>query len=234
MIEYSHNVRRVLLFIMEWIYKYISWGAIIAGSITGIGFLIKYLIQKKIDSYFTKKIETYKQELAIITENAKYDMSKKLFDFEAYASKKHEVYPELYRAAFEPWDRLSNFKFIIERNSGDIELDLDDGSLEIRFDEEFMPIMRGLVIAYDYFYMNELYLSENTAKAYRETLEVLQELARRTHEIFYNFYANIADINEHTYTYILENDGEDKVKAEEKIQILKGVIYKELSYTHSE
>lgn len=215
---------------MEWFYKYFSLTAVIAAS----WFLIRYLIQKKVDSYFNKRLETYKHELAIITENAKYDINKKLFDFEAYAAKRHSVYPELYRAAFEPWDRLSNFNFILKRSSSDIETDLDNRSIEIRFDEEFTPIMRGLAIAYDYFYMNELYLSESTAKAYGETLEALRDLAVETHEVFYNFYTNIADVNERDYTYILDNDGEIKMKAKEKIQTLKGVIYKELSYTHSE
>lgn len=215
---------------MEWIYKYFSLTAVIAGS----WFLIRYLIQKKVDSYFNKRLETYKHELAIITENAKYDISKKMFDFEAYAAKRHSVYPELYRAAFEPWDRLSNFNFIVKLDSEDNETNFDKKSLEMRFDEEFTPIMNGLAMAYDYFYMNELYLSENTAKAYREALKVLRDLAGETHDVFYIFYANMADINKRDYAYSLENDGETKNKAAEKIQILKEIIYKELSYTHSE
>lgn len=215
---------------MEWIYKYFSLTAVIAGS----WFLIRYLIQKKVDSYFNKRLETYKHDLAIITENAKYDISKKTFDFEAYAAKRHSVYPELYRAAFEPWDRLSNFNLIVKWDSEDNEIDFDEKSLKLRFDEEFTPIMNGLTIAYDYFYMNELYLSENTAKAYRDTLKVLRDLAGETHDVFYSFHANMTDINKRDYTYSLENEGETKIEAAEKIQILKEIIYKELSYTHSE
>ena len=58
---------------MEWIYKYIS----ITGIIAGLGISIRYLIQRKIDSYFNVKLENHKKELAILTENAKYDISKK-------------------------------------------------------------------------------------------------------------------------------------------------------------
>lgn len=218
---------------MDWIYKYFSWGVIVGGSITLIVFLIKYLIQKKIDSYFNTQLENHKKEIAIITENAKYDISKKLFDFEAYAAKRHSVYPELYRAAFEPWDKLTSFNLILKWSSRDIDMNLDDRSIEIRFDEKFTPIMNELAIAYDYFYMNELYLSENTAKAYKETLESLRDLAGETHEIYYNFYT-IPDVDKLDHTYLLDNDSEIKMKAEEKIQKLKAIIYKELSYTHSE
>src|SRR4051794_21172355 len=90
---------------MEWIYKYFSYTAVIAG----LGFLIKYLIQKKIDSYFNTKLEDHKKELAVMTEKAKYNISRKLFDFEAYAIKKHTIYPELYQLVFEIPGKMSVF-----------------------------------------------------------------------------------------------------------------------------
>lgn len=219
---------------MEEFYKYFSWGFIAIGGISGVGLLIRHLAQAKVNYYFSKQLDQHRHDLAIITRNAEYDISKKMFDFEAYAAKRHSVYPELYRAAFEPWDRLSNFNLIVKWDSKDDVMDFDEKSLELRFDKEFTPIVNRLAIAYDYFYMNELYLSENTAKAYGETLKVLRDLAEETLDVFYGFRTTVADINKRNYTYSLENEGETKIEAAEKIQILKEIIYKELSYTHSE
>ena len=173
---------------MDTIRDYISWGVIIGGSITFIGFLIRYLIQKKIDSYFNTKLETHKKDIAIITEQAKYDINKKLFDFEAYASKKHDVYPNLYSLAFELWDELSRFgyKFGIKIELIRAEDGLDNDVLKsFFFQTETESIEYKINKAYTYFYKNELYLSKDTAAAYTETLESLRKF---TYDIDYSFY----------------------------------------------
>ncbi|MDF9558752.1 hypothetical protein P5774_26340, partial [Bacillus tropicus] len=81
---------------MDWIYRYISITAVIGG----LGFLIKYLIQRKIDSYFNHRLEQHKQELAALTESIKYNLGKKMFDYEAYTSKKHLIYHDIYKEIY--------------------------------------------------------------------------------------------------------------------------------------
>lgn len=213
---------------MEWIYKYVSWAAIISG----IGFLIKYLIQKKIDSYFGKKLEDHKQELAIITEKAKYDISRKLFDFEAYASKKHIVYPELYSIMFELGSEMSKFRFKFDIDTESSKKDLDNSELRSLFFEKIGPTVDRIPKAQDYFYKNELYLSKSTAAAYDEAMTTQLDCINK---IVMSFLKNIKDDDWQDPSFCLINiSEEDLEKAEEKIRILKETIYKELSYTHAE
>ena len=215
---------------MEEIYKYFS----ITSIIVGLWVLIRYLIQKKIDSYFNKKLENYKQELAIITENAKYDISKKLYDFEAYASKKHAVYPELYRLVFEPWKDLTRFRFRFDIDIMHSKHDLKDRELQHLFYKQVNAIVSKSSAAHDYFRKNELYLSKNTVKAY--------EIATSTHNIFLRKIIKAFDINrkndnwrDPSFQLIgLDFFDEDYVKGDDKLELLKETIYKELSYTHSE
>lgn len=220
---------------MEWVYKYISWGLFIGGSVTGIGFLIKYLIQKKIDSYFNKKLETHKQELAIITEHAKYDISKKLYDFEAYASKRHSIYPELYSLAFESWSELTQFRYSFDANIMDFRKDLDIEALKSHFHKEFKETTDKLVNAYDYLYKNELYLSKVVTTAYNEALEAQVVCGR---ELGISFRSNLGDVERQRkdgiFSPLLNIDEKYLQISQEKIRILKEVIYNELSYTHSE
>lgn len=212
--------------IMEWIQKYIN-GAAIAGIVI---FLTKYLIQKTIDSYFNKQLENHKRELAVITENAKYDISKKLFDFQAYASKRHTIYPELYRIAYGLLSELSRFGDRINLIK-DIEADIDKNELRSRFREGHGPILDRLLNAHDYFYKNELYVSENTATAYKEVLTRLRILDEQTS---LSFNLNISNVYWQDPNFLLIENKNHRLKAKEKIDILKETMYKELSYTHSE
>ena len=212
---------------MEWIYKYISLTAVIAA----LWFLVRYLIQKKIDSYFNKRLETYKQELTIITENAKYDISKKLYDFEAYASKKHVVYPELYSLAFEPWRELSGFRYGFDRDIKHSKKDMDEKELDICFHEALMPITDKISVAYSYFYKNELYLSRSAAIVFEDAMFAQIIFASK---IMDSFERNITGDWRDSSFLLIDIDNEDYERAEKKFVILKEVVYRELSYTHSE
>lgn len=213
---------------MEAIREFINWSVIIVG----IWALIRYLIQKKIESYFNKQLENYKKELAVLTENAKYDISKKLFDFEAYASKKHAVYPELYSLAFETWTELKWFRFSFDAGIADSKKDLDADKLISYFHEKLEPITEKISDAYNYFYKNELYLSKNTATAYEEVLRSQSIFIQRIANSFYRNYRG-NDWKDPTF-WLITLDQEDFDKVDEKVRILKETIYKELSYTHFE
>lgn len=216
---------------MEAIRDLISWGVIILGCITGIGFLIRYLIQKKIDSYFNKKLETHKQELAIITEHAKYDISKKLYDFEAYASKKHEIYPELYRRASETWHEILRFRYKFDTEIKFSMRGLDGEELVEYFYEKIAPLTIKNLDAYEYVFKNELYLSKNVSIAYNEALNEQADFTKRIDNSFQRNYKN--DDWQDCDFWSIDID-EEIAKADEKMCILKEIIYEELSYTHSE
>ncbi|MFB5936460.1 hypothetical protein ACE8FZ_24730 [Peribacillus frigoritolerans] len=209
----------------EWIYKYFSYAAVSAG----LGFLIKYLIQKKIDSYFNAKLENHKQELntkledhkkelAVMTEKAKYDISRKLFDFEAYAIKKHTIYPELYQRLFEIQQQLIKFtdntkRFILIKES--------DKKDEL-FIREIDQLEVTIINAEDYFNKNVLFLSKSVTSIYKETMSVINQLYRRYNSNY---------LNNRT---LLDGVSEKIEKIDAKIMLLKESIYKELSYSHFE
>lgn len=231
MIEYSYYEGGIILFIMDWISASINLLAL-AGILV---FSIKHLIQKKIDSYFNTKLEDHKKDLAVLTENAKYDISKKLYDFEAYASKKHSVYPELYSLAFESWSELTQFTYRFDEDIMDLRKDLNVETLESYFDEEFRKTTKTLFKAYDYLYKNELYLSKDVTMVYNEALEAQLKCGR---EVGISFRGNLDDVerqrNDCQFSPLINIDEAYLYDAEEKVRILKETIYKELSYTHFE
>ena len=69
------------------------------GIPTAITTLIIFIFKKyygtKIENTFQRSMESYKQELIVATENAKFDFQRKIQDFNLFTTKKHEVYGEL-------------------------------------------------------------------------------------------------------------------------------------------
>lgn len=213
---------------MEWIYKYIS----VAAVISALGLLIRYLIQKKIDSYFNKQLEQYKQELTIITENAKYDISKKLFDFEAYASKKHAVYPELYSLVLESWDALARFRYKFDIQSIESKKNSDEDTLLSLFYSELYKTADKHTEAFNYFYKNELYLSKETAMACKIALDEQTLFRERIENSFDKNREN--DKWKNRFHRLIDVSEEDFNETADKMNELKEVIYKELSHAHFE
>lgn len=193
---------------MEWIYKPFSYTAVIVG----LGFLIKYLIQRKIDSYFNKKLEQHKQELAVMTEKAKYDISRKLFDFEAYATKKHTIYPELYQRVFEVRQSIIGYDI----QTADKTLRIYDYKNLSLYDEKVFN--DKLMTARDYYYKNVLFLSKNVASICLVTLGELYLFSRL----------------ENRKNFAADNVSKAQDEIDKKIELLKETIYEELSYSHFE
>ncbi|MFF2500186.1 hypothetical protein [Peribacillus sp. NPDC058075] len=222
---------------MEWIYKYFSYTAVIAG----LGFLIKYHIQKKIDSYFNaelenhkqelnKKLEDHKKELAVMTEKAKYDLTRKLFDFEAYAIKKHTIYPEIFHQLYNTFGEL----FLLTNKVSKLvrvdenQLDkvynfdgLDEVEITQRDEQAFKVSLRKNEIN-EYFTINQIYLSEEVSAS---CLNILDEIKMVKSEFESQFKKNIF-----TPSFFKEKNKNIK----KKIKLLNRVIYKELSYSHFE
>ncbi|MFE4812804.1 hypothetical protein ACFQ9Y_16945 [Peribacillus simplex] len=205
---------------MEWIYKPFSYTAVIVA----VGFLIKYLIQKKIDSYFNTKLEDHKKELAVMTEKAKYDISRKLFDFEAYATKKHIVYPELYQHVFSRYTEIAEFLIKTQVKyswSSDTIHDLTKLSEEKTAEllSEFTHVLKNSRQSLQYFAENELFLS--------------QEISSQTQEIFGNLQTLAAGLFVDP-VYDKPAIWREMKIIQLKMRRLKKEFHKELSYSHFE
>lgn len=209
---------------MEWLYKYISVTAIIGG----LWLLIKYYIQKKIDSYFNSKLAVHKQELNDLTERTRYDLSKRLFDFEAYATKKHEVYPIIYSKIFETINEIREYQSDIEA-----EFNLNEDRLYDLTSDEQIDFNRDLLLykykksyavhevhkkATDYFFSNELFFSKNVALECSYVLKLMENM--------------ITCYFDHEYNKPMLNEG--LIELEGKIEQIKTILHEELSYSQHE
>lgn len=220
---------------MEEFYKYTGWFfAIIFGGIGGVGgvgLLINHFAQARVKFYFDKQLDQHRHNLAIITKHAEYDISKKLYDFEAYASKKHEIYPELYRLAAETWHEILRFRYKFDTEIKSSMRGLDGEELVEYFYERIAPLTIKNLDAYEYVFKNELYLSKNVSIAYNEALS---EQADFTKRIDISFQRNYKKDDWRDSDFWSIDIDEEIAKADEKMRILKETIYEELSYTHSE
>ena len=85
--------------------------------------------------YFNKRLENYKHELNLITENARYNFQRKIQDFSLYTVEKHKRYIELHKLIlnahgriFELSGRVSSLD-LKEFGKSDIEIYLEDRNL---------------------------------------------------------------------------------------------------------
>ena len=75
-------------------------------------------------------------------------------------------------------------------------------------------------------------MSKNASTAYNEAFKELADLATN---IYLNFRKNSRNDNWQDPSFsLIDIDEEELQRTEKKINILKEIIYKELSYTHSE
>ncbi|MGN7938515.1 hypothetical protein [Metabacillus sp. 22489] len=204
---------------MDWIFQYISITAIIAA----FGFLAKYLIQRKIDSYFNLKLEHHKQELNALTEKTKYDLSKRLFDFEAFATKKHSTYPELYKKAHALVLCLRDYIFTMEAEFNldePIKYDLSGESRDMLSwrHEEMMKLVNAQKDAADFFFHNELFMSLVIANKATVFLKMTNEIVNYSMSLEYD------------KPYV--NSQYDLIQT--RLKDLKSSMHKELSYSHDD
>lgn len=59
--------------------------------------IYKNYVAKIIENKFSKQLELHKHNLNLLTENIKFDIQRKTYDFNLYTSKRHEIYKDLYK-----------------------------------------------------------------------------------------------------------------------------------------
>ncbi|MCM3257031.1 hypothetical protein M3664_04450 [Paenibacillus lautus] len=77
---------------IDWGSYFISIPLIVLTVWTGIKFFSKSYVNQQ----FNKLLETHKHELQMLMENNKFDLQRKMLDFNLFTTKKHEVYTNLY------------------------------------------------------------------------------------------------------------------------------------------
>ncbi|MDT8980001.1 hypothetical protein RQP50_27605 [Paenibacillus sp. chi10] len=88
----------------------LSLASIILSVGGAIWLFVKHTSEKYIDQQFQKKIEEYKTNLQGVLETKKFDLQRMMLDFNLYRSKKHEIYPELFKLFLKATYGLNNLK----------------------------------------------------------------------------------------------------------------------------
>lgn len=102
---------------------YILWNILTytlpsSAVVVSVGYVGKYLFAKYMDNQFAKRMEKYKHELGLYSEQVKFDLQRKIQDFGLYTNKRHAIYPELYKMYLESFGAIFNSggKFVLNTN----------------------------------------------------------------------------------------------------------------------
>ncbi|WP_091019924.1 hypothetical protein [Paenibacillus amylolyticus] len=82
----------------------IDWGTVVISASAMLFSIIKgaqYFSRKYVDQRFLEKLEHHKHELQGIMEFNKFDLQRKMQDFNLFTTKKHEAYTTLYKLFLE-------------------------------------------------------------------------------------------------------------------------------------
>ncbi|HWO78762.1 MAG TPA: hypothetical protein VNM69_23125 [Bacillus sp. (in: firmicutes)] len=189
------------------IFTSITTSAIVTGLIT---LALNTWIKGKINLNYDKKIEKFKDELAELSEQRKLDFERKIHDFSLYSSKKHNVYPEIYKLLLET--RL----FLIHCNTeNEIPLSLRENprGLNVYLIDMGVPEEKRKELMYNYdinksnsikdmaeviFLLKINDLSKNITKAkdffYANEIYVSEELSTRIEHVLNNFQLALSQL----------------------------------------
>ncbi|GAV11334.1 hypothetical protein [Paenibacillus sp. NAIST15-1] len=73
---------------------------------------LRFLAKKYVEQEFSKRIENHKHDLNLLVEANKFDIQRKMYDFNLYTTKRHETYMKLYNLFLEASSRVSRFQGI--------------------------------------------------------------------------------------------------------------------------
>jgi hypothetical protein len=178
---------------MEW--KTIITSVLTSGIVT---VMIHSFIKGGISHHYNKKLKRFETDLNVMAEEKKLDFQRKLHDFGLYSSKRHEIYPMLYKYLIEASDAASyaltekkyapDRKFfekvlLLLKNQKDCE-DKEENSEELFAVREIELVKEAALSAekaFDFFRESELFLSENVAMQCGKIVIDLMEVSRDMH-----------------------------------------------------
>ncbi|MED1221553.1 hypothetical protein [Bacillus paralicheniformis] len=82
--------------------------SILTSSIVTI--IIETVSKNLISNSFKKRLEKYKDALSQHAENRRFDIERKMHDFSLYSTKRHELYPEIFKRIFSINKNLNTYE----------------------------------------------------------------------------------------------------------------------------
>lgn len=74
---------------------------------------VQAVLKNGVKNYFDKNLEKFKERLKKEAERRKLDFERKIHDFSLYSTKRHELYPEMYKQLYKIWREIK----MIEKKS---------------------------------------------------------------------------------------------------------------------
>jgi hypothetical protein len=182
-----------------------DWKTILTSFITSglTVFIFQTIAKNGISHYYSKKLEKFKDEIAIHSDQRKFDIQRKVYDFEKYTTKRHDVYSELFSkvnackisSLVLKEQSFLDGSFIKEKDSlkryiegyisEEKEIDLLMDMYNLKSTEALNDISKHMFsllckeqikkidVLNKYYSDNELYLSDNVAKKGKEVLSLV-------------------------------------------------------------
>jgi hypothetical protein len=161
---------------------------------TVVTLIINTIIKGGIGFYFSSRLEKFKTDLVIITEEKKLDFQKKIHGFSLYSNKRHEVYPMLYKNFIEANDALSH-SYRMSRIQQDF---FNDKKTDLP--EEVSSLVKSALEksekAFDYAMANDLFLSPNVSD---HSLQLAKKIVTIASEINMVVFSETHEINGEDY-----------------------------------
>ncbi|MBK4212842.1 hypothetical protein EGI07_11585 [Bacillus pumilus] len=82
--------------------------------------LIQSFVKGGINNYFNKKMVKFKDDIAQLSEERKLDFDRKIHDFSLYSTKRHELYPILFRNIYKTNKSIVNLELMSQISRGSI------------------------------------------------------------------------------------------------------------------
>lgn len=153
-----------------------DWVTFIGSVFTssGLTLIINTFFKGGINHFYRRKLEKFRADLTVLTEEKKLDFQRKIHDFSLYSNKKHEIYPEIYKNLLKAKNELEFFLGIILTFENTPKINQNERKKTFYLIQE---VLKQTTNAYDYFLYSELFLSDEVSKIGEEIFKELNEMS---------------------------------------------------------
>ncbi|WP_426005332.1 hypothetical protein [Bacillus sp. DWP3-1] len=97
---------------LEQIFNQINIQNFIVSILTSgiVTLLFQSFVKGGINNYFNKKMVKFKDDIAQLSEERKLDFDRRIHDFSLYSTKRHELYPELFKQVYRTSKSILNLE----------------------------------------------------------------------------------------------------------------------------
>ncbi|MEM5598395.1 hypothetical protein AAHB53_22535 [Niallia circulans] len=151
-----------------------EWKTILISIISSSGVAL-FAVKGGISHFYNRRLESFRNELTLLTEEKKLDFQRKIHDFSLYSNKRHELYPEIYKNLLKAKKELKFFMGIVSTLEDIPKIDQNTKGKTFYYIQE---VLKQIENAYDHYLYSELFLSDEVSKIGEEIFEGLNEIGR--------------------------------------------------------